>query len=64
MIDPHGHENDYPDETDDDSGDCWNCGGEGYVSSCESEYACVDPESGCEFCTRPCEVCNPHGDRA
>lgn len=42
-----------------DDGECWNCGGEGYVSSCFEECACMDPESGCDLCTRRCDVCNP-----
>jgi len=42
-----------------DGSDCWNCGGEGYVSNCFEEFACVDPESGCDLCTRRCEICNP-----
>jgi hypothetical protein len=25
---------------------CWNCGGEGFVASCVSEYACLYPEDG------------------
>lgn len=24
--------------------DCWQCGGEGFVSNCVEEWACVDPE--------------------
>ena len=42
-----------------DNGDCWNCGGEGFVSSCFSEYACVDPDAGCDLCTRRCDICSP-----
>lgn len=42
-----------------DNGDCWNCGGEGFVSSCFTEYACLYPEAGCNQCTRRCEICNP-----
>lgn len=41
--------------------ECWNCGGEGYVSSCFEEFACVDPESGCDDCTRRCDVCKGKG---
>jgi len=52
-----------PNEDDDyadfDNDDCWNCDGEGYVSSCLDEIGCIDPESGCDYCTRRCEVCNP-----
>ena len=45
------------DPMDDDS--CWQCGGEGFVANCFEEYACVDPESGCDLCTRRCDVCAP-----
>lgn len=41
--------------------DCWNCGGDGYVSSCFEEFACVDPDSGCDECTRTCDVCKGKG---
>lgn len=51
--DPH----DYDDHDPDDS--CPNCGGEGYVYDCFEEYACVDPESGCDLCMRRCDWCNP-----
>jgi hypothetical protein len=45
-----------------DQGDdrCYECGGEGFVSDCFEEWACVDPESGCDLCTRRCDVCMPH----
>lgn len=46
-----------------DEEECWNCGGEGYVYNCFEEYACVDPEGGCDECMRRCDVCNrrrPH----
>lgn len=50
----------------DDNRDCWNCHGEGYVSHCPTEYACIYPDEGCEFCLRVCEYCAPppprHGD--
>lgn len=39
--------------------DCPNCGGEGFVACCFEEYACVDPESGCDACMRPCDWCRP-----
>jgi len=38
---------------------CPNCGGEGVVYCCEEEYACIDPESGCDLCERRCDWCNP-----
>jgi len=48
-------------EYNDDDGDCWQCGGEGYVANCHDEIGCVDPESGCDFCTRRCDICNRSG---
>jgi hypothetical protein len=41
--------------------DCWNCGGEGAVSSCPTEYACMDPEGGCDLCKRRCDICKGKG---
>jgi hypothetical protein len=41
--------------------ECWDCGGEGVVYDCFEEWACVDPESGCDECMRRCDVC--HGKR-
>ena len=38
--------------------DCWNCGGEGYVSHCFTEYACMYPDEGCDLCMRRCEFCS------
>lgn len=38
---------------------CYECGGEGFVSDCVEEWACVDPEYGCDYCTRRCPLCNP-----
>lgn len=43
---------------DDDDEDCWQCGGEGVTYCCFEEFACVDPESGCDECERRCDVCN------
>lgn len=51
-------ERDDYDDYDDDS-DCANCGGTGYVANCYSDYACVDPEEGCDQCMRRCDWCNP-----
>ena len=42
-----------------DNGDCWQCGGEGFVYNCMTEYACVDPEYGCNMCMRRCDICHP-----
>ncbi len=39
---------------------CPNCGGEGVIYSCFEEWACVDPDSGCDLCTRRCDVCHPN----
>lgn len=47
---------DFDDDFDDQ---CYECGGEGFVSSCFSEYACLYPEDGCDLCTRRCDVCSP-----
>lgn len=42
-----------------DDNECWNCGGEGFVSICFTEYACIYPDEGCNECTRRCDVCQP-----
>lgn len=42
---------------------CSNCGGEGVIYMCLSEYACIDPESGCDLCERRCDWCRPAGGR-
>jgi hypothetical protein len=39
--------------------DCYECGGEGFVADCFEEWACLDPEYGCDLCTRRCQLCNP-----
>ena len=38
---------------------CPNCGGEGVVYICFEDFACIDPEGGCELCERPCDWCKP-----
>ena len=43
----------------DDLEGCPNCGGEGVVYCCFEEYACVDPEGGCDLCERRCDWCRP-----
>lgn len=43
-------------EYDEDPGDCWNCGGEGYIADCFDGF-CEEAEYGCEDCTRPCPEC-------
>jgi len=47
------------DEYDDEPNDCYECGGEGFVSNCVEEWACLDPEYGCDYCTRRCPLCHP-----
>ncbi len=48
------------DEFDDyDDSECANCGGEGFVSSCFQEFACMYPDEGCDACTRACDWCRP-----
>jgi len=42
---------------------CPNCGGEGVVYCCFEEFACIDPESGCEYCERRCDWCRPAAKR-
>jgi hypothetical protein len=46
------------DETDDT---CPNCGGEGVYFDCFGEWACIDPESGCDLCMHRCDWCNGKG---
>jgi hypothetical protein len=50
-----------PDDDYDDRYDegCYECGGDGFVSDCFEEWACLDPEYGCDLCTRRCPLCNP-----
>ena len=49
------------DDYDDDSGECWNCGGEGYVYGCSWDWQCdtYDAGEGTCLCTRPCHICHP-----
>lgn len=39
--------------------DCANCGGDGFVAHCFTEYACMYPDEGCSLCMRRCEFCQP-----
>lgn len=48
---------------DDDPGDCFECGGEGFVFDCFDGF-CVDAESGCDDCTRPCPECRRRKQQA
>lgn len=41
--------------------ECWQCAGEGFVSYCLEEFACLDPEGGCDLCTRTCDICKGKG---
>ncbi len=41
--------------------ECWQCGGEGTIASCHEEWACVDPESGCDMCIGSCDICDGKG---
>ena len=55
---------DSPDDDLDDWSDedeCANCGGTGFVYMCVSEYACVDPEDGCDLCEKNCDWCDGKG---
>lgn len=45
----------------DDGEDCWNCGGDGFVAHCFQEFACVDPDGGCDDCIRDCDICRGKG---
>lgn len=60
------HDPDDPpvDYDDHDDGECWNCGGEGYVYGCSWDWQCetYDPGEGSCLCTRPCHICNPPKD--
>lgn len=46
------------DDMDYDDNGCANCNGEGFVSHCFTEYACIYPDEGCEECMRRCDWCN------
>lgn len=41
--------------------ECWQCGGDGFVAACFEEYACIDPEGGCDYCMRRCDICKGKG---
>ena len=30
--------------------ECWNCFGKGIYYDCFEEFACLDPEAGCDVC--------------
>lgn len=54
MSEPFEDYGDFDDDT-----ECANCGGEGFYYSCEEEFACLDPEGGCDLCRRRCNWCQP-----
>ena len=41
--------------------ECWQCAGEGVVYSCQDDIGCIDPESGCDYCERRCDICKGKG---
>jgi hypothetical protein len=49
---------------DEDDGDCFQCGGEGYIYGCSWDWQCdtYDAGEGTCLCTRRCDVCNPNGE--
>lgn len=51
---------DYDDRYDDDH-ECWQCGGEGFVTGCSWDWQCDtwDEGEGTCLCTRRCNICNP-----
>lgn len=44
-----------------DEAECWNCGGEGFVTGCSWDWQCdtYDTGEGTCLCTRHCHICNP-----
>lgn len=47
---------------DDDCGECWNCGGEGFVYGCSWDWQCDTWDGDSCLCTRPCHICHPPKD--
>ena len=45
----------------DDAIECWQCNGDGVMYSCFEEFACIDPEGGCDVCERRCDICKGKG---
>jgi hypothetical protein len=45
-----------------DNEECWHCGGEGETYDC-FDGCCVDAESGCPDCARPCLECKLYARR-
>lgn len=49
------------DEYEEPSEECWDCGGDCQIAHCFEEFACIDPEGGCNQCLRRCETCGGKG---
>lgn len=45
-----------------DEGDCWNCGGEGFVYGCSWDWQCDTWDGDSCLCSRPCHICYPPKD--
>jgi hypothetical protein len=41
--------------------ECWQCAGDGELADCWEEYACIDPEGGCDECMKRCDICRGKG---
>ena len=54
--DQSDHDHDHEDD-----GECFQCGGEGYVYGCSWDWQCdtYDDGEGTCLCSRRCDVCNP-----
>jgi hypothetical protein len=37
--------------------ECPSCPDSGVIYLCVEEWACADPEGGCNYCRRPCSWC-------
>lgn len=55
MGEPHDYADDGP------WIDCWQCAGRGWAANCWEEFACMDPEEGCDDCIRDCDICKGRG---
>lgn len=42
-----------------DDHECWNCGGEGFVTGCSWDWQCDTWDGDSCLCTRPCHICHP-----
>lgn len=52
------HVVEFYDFDDDEDRECPNCGGAGVIYCCFEEFACIDPEGGCDDCERRCDWCS------